>query len=131
MHGSRRGLERHPGLVKVRAERPVLRPEALRFAEAGLTILRGAGFGRTEAAQAFRLFFTYVFGYVSFSPEHGAEDARRESRLAAAALPPDQYPALTDTAAELADAMAGDATFAYGLDRIIDGLEAQLRRAGS
>jgi AcrR family transcriptional regulator len=129
MQASRRGLGRHPSLVKVRAERPVLRPEALRFAESGLTILRGAGFGRTEAARAFRLLFTYVFGYVSFSPEHGAEDARRESRIATSALPRDEYPALTDTADELAEAMAGDATFEFGLDRIIDGLEAHLRRA--
>jgi AcrR family transcriptional regulator len=131
MQASRRGLGRHPSLVKVRAERPVLRPEALRFAESGLTILRGAGFDRTDAARAFRLLFTYVFGYVSFSPEQGAEDARRESRVATAALPPEEYPTLTDTADQLADAMAGDTTFDFGLDRIIDGLEAHLRHAGS
>jgi AcrR family transcriptional regulator len=127
MQASRRGLERHPSLVKVRSDRPVLRPEALRFAESGLTILRGAGFDRTEAARAFRLLFTYVFGYVSFSPEHGADEARRESLRATAALPPAEYPTLTDTAHELSEAMAGDATFAFGLDRIIDGLEAHLR----
>jgi hypothetical protein len=34
---------------------------------------------------------------------------------------------LRDTADELADAMAGDATFDFGLDRIIDGLAARLR----
>jgi hypothetical protein len=72
-----------------------------------------------------------VFGYVSFSPEQGAEDARRESRVATAALPPEEYPTLTDTADQLADAMAGDTTFDFGLDRIIDGLEAHLRHAGS
>src|SRR3954469_1373321 len=82
MQRSRRRLGRHPALVKVRADRPVLRPEALRFAETGVTILRGAGFGRTDAARAFRLLFTYVFGYVSFSPEETAEDAKRESRAA-------------------------------------------------
>jgi AcrR family transcriptional regulator len=128
MRATRRALGRHPSLVKVRAERPVLRPEALRFAEAGLTILRGAGFGRTEAARAFRLLFTYVFGYVSFSPEQTADEARRQSKAATARLPRDQYPTLTDTADELADAMAGDATFDFGLDRIIDGFEADLRR---
>src|SRR4051812_46474225 len=36
MQGSRRNLGRHPGLVKVRADRPVLQPEALRFAETGM-----------------------------------------------------------------------------------------------
>jgi AcrR family transcriptional regulator len=126
MQGSRRNLGRHPGLVKVRAERPVLQPEALRFAETGMTILRRAGFGRADAARAFRLLFTFVFGYVSFSPDETAEAARRESRAAVAALPPDEYPTLTETSEELAGAMAGEETFDFGLDRIIDGLEAHL-----
>jgi AcrR family transcriptional regulator len=126
MQASRRGLERHPSLVKVRAERPVLRPEALRFAESGLTILRGAGFGRSDAARGFRLLFTYVFGYVSFSPDEHADAARKASREATAALPPDEYPAITESAEELSDAMAGEATFEFGLDLIIAGLEARL-----
>lgn len=126
MQATRRGLTLHPSLVKVRAERPVLRPEALRFAESGVSILRGAGFGRQDAARSFRLLFTYVFGYVSFSPEETAEDARRRSREAVAGLPADQYPAVHDTAEELAEAMAGQATFDFGLDRIIDGLAAHL-----
>lgn len=126
MQASRRSLERHPSLVKVRAERPVLRPEALRFAELGLTILRGAGFSRMDAARAFRLLFTYVFGYVSFSPDEHADEARNASRAAAAQLPPDEYPAIAESAEELADAMAGGATFDFGLDLIIAGLDARL-----
>jgi AcrR family transcriptional regulator len=127
MQGSRRNLGRHPGLVKVRADRPVLQPEALRFAETGMTILRRAGFDRADAARAFRLLFTFVFGYVSFSPDETADEARRESRAAVAALPPDEYPTLDETSEELAGAMAGQETFDFGLDRIIDGLEAHLR----
>jgi AcrR family transcriptional regulator len=127
MQGSRRRLGRHPGLVKVRADRPVLQPEALRFAETGMTILRRAGFGRSDAARAFRLLFTYVFGYVSFSPDASADEARGASRAAMASLPPDEYPTLAETSEELAGAMAGDETFDFGLDRIIDGLEARLR----
>jgi AcrR family transcriptional regulator len=127
MQGSRRNLGRHPGLVKVRADRPVLQPEALRFAETGMAILRRAGFGRTDAARAFRLLFTYVFGYVSFSPDETADEARRESRAATAALPADEYPTLSESSEELADAMAGEETFDFGLDRIIDGLETRLR----
>ena len=130
MQGSRRNLSRHPGLVKVRADRPVLRPEALRFAETGMTILRRAGFDRTDAARAFRLLFTYVFGYVSFSPDERADQARRDARAATAALPPDEYPSVHEASAELAEAMAGHETFDFGLDCIIDGLEARLRVAG-
>jgi AcrR family transcriptional regulator len=126
MQSSRRNLSRHPGLVKVRAERPVLRPEALRFAETGVRILRRAGFPAADAARAFRLLFTYVFGYVSFSPDESAADARRDARAAMAALPPDEYPTISATSEELADAMAGHETFDFGLDRIVDGLEAHL-----
>jgi AcrR family transcriptional regulator len=125
MQATRRGLGKHPALVKLRGEKPVLRPEALRFAESGLTILRGAGLDKTEAARAFRLLFTYVFGYVSFSPDHAAEEAKRESKAATARLPRDEYPTLTDTADQLADAMAGEATFDFGLDLIIDGIAAR------
>jgi AcrR family transcriptional regulator len=127
MQGSRRSLGRHPGLVKVRAERPVLQPEALRFAETGMTILRRAGFSREDAARSFRLLFTYVFGYVSFSPDERAAEARRDSLAATAALPAGEYPTLRDAGEELADAMAGEETFDFGLDRIIDGLDAHLR----
>jgi AcrR family transcriptional regulator len=126
MRATRRGLGRHPSLVKVRAERPVLRPEALRFAESGLSILRGAGFEQREAARSFRLLFTYVFGYVSFSPDETAADARRQSRAAVAVLPHDEYPAVHEAAEDLAEAMAGQETFDFGLDRIIDGLAAHL-----
>jgi AcrR family transcriptional regulator len=127
MRASHRNLGRHPGLVKVRADRPVLRPEALRFAETGTTILRRAGFGLEDAARGFRLLFTYVFGYASFSPDETADRARRDARAAIAALPPEQYPTLREASEELADAMAGEETFGFGLDRVIDGLEARLR----
>jgi hypothetical protein len=128
MQGSRRSLGRHPGLAKVRADRPVLQPEALRFAETGMTILRRAGFERRDAARAFRLLFTYVFGYVTFSPDATADEARRASRAASAALPADRYPTLRESSEELADAMAGQETFDFGLDLIVDGLEARLAR---
>jgi AcrR family transcriptional regulator len=130
MQASRRGLGRHPSLARLRADRPVLRPEALRFAEAVIGILRGAGFSPRDAAQGFRLLFTYLFGYVSFSPESGAEDARRQARVATAALPRDEFPAVSESADELADAMAGQEAFDFGLDRIVDGLEARLRALG-
>lgn len=124
---SRRSLERHPALVKVRASRPVLRPEALRFAESVVGVLRRAGFEREDAAHAFRVLFNYLFGYVILSPNAAADEARRRANDALAALPADEYPAITESRDELSRAMAGDAPFEFGLDRIIEGLEARLR----
>ena len=121
-------LARHPALVQLRLRRPVLRPEALRFGEAAMGILLGAGFTRREAARSFRLLFTFVLGFAGLSPEHSVERSRREAAAAIAGLPREQYPNLSRAAAEASEAMAGEEVFAFGLERILDGLEAQLRR---
>jgi AcrR family transcriptional regulator len=123
---ARRSLVRHPALVEIRVRQPVLRPEALRFAEAGLRILRGAGFERREAALAFRLLFSYSFGYAAFSPAEAVEEDRAAATAALRALPPEDYPELSAASAEAARAMGGEEAFEYGLDRILDGLERRL-----
>jgi AcrR family transcriptional regulator len=126
MRYARNAIDSHPALTKLRATRPVLRPEALRFAEATLAILESAGFEPQDAALAFRLLFTYVFGYATFSPERTAAEARAEAAAAIRSLPPDRYPHLTSNREAAAEAMAGDDAFEFGLARIIDGLEAWL-----
>lgn len=123
----RRGLLRHPSVVELRVRRPVLRPEALRFGEALLSILRGAGFDVGEATAAFRLLFTYTVGFAALSPADATAADRRAAREALAALPADEFPALTEAQDEASLAMGGEQVFEYGLDRIIDGLEARLR----
>ena len=124
IRGARRSLERHPALVQVRVREPVLRAEALRLAEAALTVLLDAGFSRRDATHAFRLLFTYTLGYAAFSPSDAVERNRDAARAAIAALPAEQYPALAATREEAADAMAGEEAFEYGLARILDGLAA-------
>jgi AcrR family transcriptional regulator len=119
-------LTRHPALVQIRLRQPVLRPESLRFGEAVMGILHSAGFDSREAAKAFRLLFTYVFGFAGLSPEQTAEQARRQAAAAIAVLPPEEYPNLSKAAAEASTAMAGEEQFEYGLERILDGLEARL-----
>ena len=126
IHRAHHNLTRHPELVQIRFRRPVLRPDALRFAEAALGILHGAGFESAEAARAFRLLFTFVFGFAGLSPEQTADEARRQAAAAIAILPPERYPNLTRAAAEASTAMAGEEQFEYGLERILDGLEVRL-----
>jgi len=123
---ARDNLLRHPGLVQIRVRQPVLRPEALRFAEAGMRILGEAGFEPAEAARAFRLLFTYTFGFAAFSPPDAAGEHRAAARVAIASLPPEHYPALTAAAEEAAAAMGGEEAFRYGLETVLDGLEARL-----
>jgi AcrR family transcriptional regulator len=126
MRTRRRNLNAHPALVAIRFTRPIVRPEALRFGEAGMQILTSAGFDPEEAARAFRLLYTYVAGYAGLSPDATAEQARRQVAVAVAGLPPDEYPALTKTAAAFSAATAGDDSFEYGLELILDSLEARL-----
>ncbi|MGI8511079.1 MAG: TetR/AcrR family transcriptional regulator [Solirubrobacteraceae bacterium] len=123
---ARANLTRHPALVEVRISQPVLRPESLRFAEVGMRVLMDAGFPRDEAARVFRLLFTYTFGFAAFSPDEQSDVARAAARTALSALPADEYPALTSSVDEAAQAMAGDEAFDYGLERILDGIEARL-----
>lgn len=124
MHASAQRMARHPALVRIRLTRPVLRPEALRFGEAGVGILRAAGFSRDEAPNAFRLLYTYTVGFAALSP---ARADRRKADRALRELPPDEFPNLTELRPEFAAAMAGREAFDYGLERILDGLEVRLR----
>ena len=127
----REALSRHPSLTLLRAGEPILRPQALRFSEVGLRILEDAGFEVEEAAKAFRLLFTYTFGFALLSPEAAERQSRAAVRAALAALPPEYYPRLSSAVEEAAEAMAGDVVFGYGLERLLDGLEARLVALGS
>jgi TetR/AcrR family tetracycline transcriptional repressor len=118
-------LGEHPALVQLRLREPVVRPEALRFGEAALAILHQAGFDSTEAARSFRLLFTYVVGYAALSPADTTEEQRRQAAAAIALLPEDEYPNLNRAAGETSKAMAGEEAFDFGLERILDGLEAR------
>jgi AcrR family transcriptional regulator len=122
----RAGLSRHPALVQLRLQRPIMTPGAFRGTEAGLQALRSAGFGLDDAAHAFRLVFIYVFGYVAFSAVEVSDELRDEVRAATAVLPPKDYPVMTEAGASLANTMGGDAAFERGLDTIIAGMEARL-----
>jgi AcrR family transcriptional regulator len=126
MRAAHRNLNAHPALVAIRFTRPIVRPDSLRFGEAGMRILESAGFDAEESARAFRLLFTYIFGYAGLSPEATVQEARRQAAVAIAGLSPDEYPRLTGAAAAFSAAMAGQDQFEYGLERILDGLQARL-----
>jgi AcrR family transcriptional regulator len=119
-------LNEHPGLVRLRLERPILSPGALRITEEGMRILADAGFDPREAARAFRTVFVYTFGSAAFNPPGRVADAQRAVRVAGAALPPDEYPHLLRAVDEMAEVMDPGAQFERGLDLILDGLERRL-----
>jgi AcrR family transcriptional regulator len=131
MEEIRRGLGEHPVGVLLRQMRPMWSPGALRVSEAGIRVLREAGFSKGDAARAYRSLFNYTFGFAAFSPHEVSSGQRRQALAALASLPQDQYPAQTEAASELADAIGGEAQFRYGLDLLLSGLEAKLKRPRS
>jgi AcrR family transcriptional regulator len=125
--GVRETLLKHPSGVRLRLARPMLSPGALRVTETGMEILTRAGFGKADAARAYRTLFIYTFGFVAFGSPEAPDETKRFTRAAVMALPPEEYPVLTSAAREAAEAMAGDEQFGFGLDRLLDGLEARLQ----
>jgi AcrR family transcriptional regulator len=118
----------HPAIVELRLHRPLLSTGALDLTEAGMRILRDAGFSRQLAARAYRVLFIYTFGFAAFGPDHGGESDRERTRAALAELPADRYPVLVDAAAEAAEVMGDEAVFEFGLERLLDGLEVLLEQ---
>jgi AcrR family transcriptional regulator len=119
-------LTEHPSAVQIRSRKPILNPGALRACEAGMTILRDAGFETTSAAAAWRLLFTYVFGYAAFSSYEPSAELMSEWQGQLSALSPDEYPITSGNAGELVKWMAGREPFERGLELILDGLEHRL-----
>jgi AcrR family transcriptional regulator len=122
----RTNLERHPALVQIRLGRPMTRPRQFVWTEAVLAALVDSGLPRDEAARAFRVLFTYVFGFVAFSPTAAADESRAGLRAALDALPPADYPVLASMVDEAVDAAAGDEQFDFGLELLLDGIEARV-----
>ena len=119
-------LRRHPVLVQLRGETPIFREPAFRITEPAVAALREAGLPPAEAARAFRLLFTYVFGSALFSPREASPEERRAVRMAFAGMDPADFPTLTSMPEEAADALGGDEQFAFGLEVVLDGIAARL-----
>ena len=124
MRDVRRELARHPAGVRIRLSRPLLSPGALRITEAGMRVLESAGFGKRRAARAYETLLVYTLGFATFCSPDSPEDVKRQARAAVAALPRDEYPAVTGAGRELTETLFGDAQFEFGLERLLDGLEA-------
>lgn len=117
-------LAAYPALARLRVAQPIVTPGAFRLTEAGVAILRDAGFDADDAARHFRTLFLYTFAVAVFSPADAASEARRQAAGALAGLPPSEFPALTSSVAELVASLDPGSQFEHGLALILDGIEA-------
>ncbi|GAA1076085.1 TetR/AcrR family transcriptional regulator [Nocardiopsis composta] len=124
-------LRRHPWLLSTTVGPRVLGPNELGWLEAALTALADTPLGAAERMDAVALISGHVRGIAQQAPAPGAEGV--EAELAAAMGPvlaahradyPHAAAAFAGTAAE----GGGDAALDFGLERILDGLEALITR---
>jgi hypothetical protein len=114
---AQRSIAASPGLAD-RLPRGFLTPDALKLTEAGLAILTGAGLSPRDAAEAWRVLWSYTFGFATFRVA-----SARGVRAALVALPDEDYPTLARVGDELAAVFAADEQFDSGLERLLDALE--------
>ena len=119
-------LERHPALVALRGREAIVRPAAFRISEHGMRLLLDAGLPPEEAARAFRLSFTYVFGHALVSPHEPSHEEQQAIGAAVLSLPEDAFPAMRAAAVGAGPALGGADQFRYGAERLLDGIEARL-----
>ncbi|HWU05059.1 MAG TPA: TetR/AcrR family transcriptional regulator [Streptomyces sp.] len=135
-HTYRATLRAHPWLLKINQARTVLGPSALRGLELALTGLRGTGLAGPELIGVIITVNSFVEGLAR--TENHAVEAVRETGLSDAAFWEGQHPYLERAmlsgdyphmASLPENAFAsGFDHFAFGLGRIIDGLDALVRQ---
>ena len=132
----RRVLVRHRHIAPLLGERPTVGPHALGAADRVMGILRDAGFDDRTTSLASGALINYASGFALFESRSpgGASDAPEAKAQADAvmayfrALPPDRYPHLLAVAGV---SINEDEQFEYGLQRLLDGFDADLARGSS
>jgi TetR/AcrR family tetracycline transcriptional repressor len=132
-------LIRHRGFVMVVASRPTTGPNALGAMDKVLGVLRRAGFDDAHVVDAAVTLVNYASGHAVLESAallgyQEARDAGVDLRQVGteivsfmSTLPTDQFPNLVPLAPRFLST-DDDHRFEYGLERILDGLEAELAR---
>ena len=129
LHAARDAFALDPAGLAGHLPRAFLAPEMLQMSESALAILRGAGLPDDEAANAWRALWSYAFGFTVFRLAGSPEEAQRAARTAVAGLSDEEYPSLAAAGEEFAAAFADEDRFDYGLERLLDGIEARAEEA--
>ena len=128
----RQALVAHPGIAVTLMAAPPSSRASLVLVENMLGILLAAGVGRQDAAWAADIFAMLVSYAANEADARRADPGEQAAGLhqTFTALPPDQFPLVTASAAQL---VAGDPDerFRYAVDVVVDGLLARSGRPGS
>jgi AcrR family transcriptional regulator len=114
----------HPNAVPLFATRPAVAPGSLAHADAALGLLREAGFQPRDELAALHALIGYVVGMIM---AEAAWPGPGQSRVDYAELPAGEFPNLRRLAPEIEREDAAY-EFEVGLEALLDGLAARLRR---
>jgi len=120
---ARRTYLAHPRLASLVASAESPLPSESRLSELALGLLREAGLPDEEAVLAFQAIETYTAGASSLDAASGP-DGGEAWRRAYAALPPQEYPNLSETAHLMY--REDETAFEFGLDLMLEALQARL-----
>jgi AcrR family transcriptional regulator len=129
-------FSRHPWASGLIDSRELMGPARLAYVDGVLGVLLGAGFSADAAANAFMALDSYIYGFERQRTElnlgEGGADTTTTARSVQMAASPEAYPALERVAGEFATRPYDvAASFEFGLDLILDGLERLLTSGGS
>ena len=129
-------FSRHPWASGLIDSREQMGPARLAYVDGVLGVLLGAGFSAEAAANAFMALDSYIYGFERQRTElnlgEGGGDTTAAARSVQMAASPEAYPALERVAGEFATRPYDvAASFEFGLDLILDGLERRLASDGS
>ncbi len=100
---------------------------ALGYLNAVVGILRSAGFSIDQAAHAFWLLDSFVYGHVvqeTSMPVSTPEEITESTKAMLARITPEEYPHLVELGQQaMRSSFSFDGEFGYGLDLILDALE--------
>ena len=126
-------MRRHPGIAQLSFGRIPVGPNAVRYMEWHLSILRSGGLSNRVASLAGDMLYLYI-GAFSFEECLGVvvptgddatvHDFIGELRAYFASLPPERFPNLSELASELTTG-GPDERFEFALDVLLDGLLAR------
>jgi len=130
---ARQVLGRHPWAIGLLESRSAMGPNVLRYLDTIIGSLRSAGFSPQDAAHAFWLLDSYVYGHVvqETSMRFGSAEERAESpESTLAPTSTSDYPHLVELMEHaLVSRYSIDAEFEFGLELVLDALEQTATRA--
>lgn len=125
---ARAALARHPWAIPLMDSRAAPGPATLRQHEAVIGTLRRGGFSVAQAAHAYSLLDSYLYGFAlqeAALPFRSPEEVPAVAEAMLEQLPPGEFPHLVEMATEhvLQPGYDYGEEFELGLDLILDGLE--------